>query len=78
MVLQDFSNAFLWWHFFALLGTEIPILELFPSGSLKNIVLRHCFVFEGLLCPSVRREENYQAKACSFSFAKSRVRWQSD
>lgn len=30
------------------------------------------------LCHSVRREENYQAKACSFSFAKSRVRWQSD
>lgn len=44
----------------------------------SDIVLRHCFVFEGLLCPSVRREENYQAKACSFSFAKSRVRWQSD
>jgi hypothetical protein len=78
MALQDFSNAFLWWHFFALLGIEIPFLELFPFGSLKNIVLRHCFVFEGLLCPSVRREENYQAKACSFPFAKSRVRWQSD
>jgi hypothetical protein len=73
MALQDFSNAFLWWHIFALLGTEIPFLELS-----SDIVLRHCFVFEWLLCPSVRREENYQAKACSFSFAKSRVRWQSD